>query len=243
MNTPIELTAPASEDHLSNMKINQSNNGFSAVQESSRTSKTRKNVTFAQYSEQHIFLCSSYRLRHSYKRSDIRLMKNEVLKDASRIYDLISRHPQTQNGIASIISLGVKQEDLVGLEHLIGPESARGRTSNGRRVHKDAVLQAQEIYRREALSSEVATLKLAKVASASSSRHAMKARNKAKMSLEAKRPSPDKTSSRLSRVEAHLSLNVEKSESTEEIMTPQRAMVNGRTNATSKARKTAARAA
>jgi len=233
-----DLTATASEDHLSNMnmQMNQPNNAYSAFlesQQSSKQSSTRKTVTFAQYSEQYVFICSSYRSKHSYRRSDIRLMKDQVVKDASRIYNLISRHSQAQNGISSIISLGVQPEELIGLEHLIGPESAMGRTRNRRRVHQDVVLRAQEAFRKEALSREIAALKLAEAASASSSRHVMKARNKAKMSLQAKRRSPANMSSCLSRVE----------KSASEIMTTHKAVVNRGNNAASKARKTVAIAA
>lgn len=149
----------------------------------------RKKVTFSQYSEQLVFCTRSlFRARNCYSKCDIQLMKSQVLKEACRIYEVIcTRYPQQRTGTAvqSMLRLGLLQyEEILGIEHLLTPELVQGNV-NGRRSHKAVITRAQDILRKKAVSSEVAMIKLAKVARVSSSKQVNKAVCRAGMSLQA----------------------------------------------------------
>lgn len=145
-----------------------------------------KEVTVATYSELRVFVSSSYRCGKSYTSKDFERFQIEAFRDARRIFDLVTRFPiPTGTAVQSVIGLGLlHQEELVGIEHLITPRLTIAHLK-GRKTHTQIVLDAQRTLEESNVSDEVAFLKLAKVAAASSSKHVEEAKIRAQMSLQA----------------------------------------------------------
>lgn len=140
----------------------------------------QKKVTFSEYSELRFYNTNrSHESNKSYSSADTKSFQVQAVFDASRIRHLVSHNPiRTGHSIEYAVNLGwIKQEELVGIEHLLSNTSAASLV-NRRRAHVASVLKAQQLLQ-ENYEYGVDTVMLAKIASRLSAKCVKKAQMRA----------------------------------------------------------------